>query len=178
MPVDIVTGDRDLFQLVDDARDVRVIYTARGMSKLEMRDGCHGGRQVRRAAEPVRRLRDAARRRIRRAARRRGHRREDRGEPAAQFRDLDGIIAAAADPGDGMSAAMRGSASRAPPHTSTSPRPSWRSCATSSSARFDAEIRPLGAERVAEVARLASEWNLGGSAERALRALGNEVAGA
>lgn len=35
MPVDIVTGDRDLFQLVDDARDIRVIYTARGMSNLE-----------------------------------------------------------------------------------------------------------------------------------------------
>lgn len=30
MPVDIVTGDRDLFQLVDDAARVRVIYTARG----------------------------------------------------------------------------------------------------------------------------------------------------
>jgi 5'-3' exonuclease len=29
-PVDIVTGDRDLFQLVDDARGVRVLYTARG----------------------------------------------------------------------------------------------------------------------------------------------------
>jgi 5'-3' exonuclease len=30
MPVDIVTGDRDLFQLVDDANHVRVVYTARG----------------------------------------------------------------------------------------------------------------------------------------------------
>ena len=30
MPVDIVTGDRDLFQLVDDANHVRVLYTARG----------------------------------------------------------------------------------------------------------------------------------------------------
>ena len=29
MPVDIVTGDRDLFQLVDDAGPVRVLYTAR-----------------------------------------------------------------------------------------------------------------------------------------------------
>jgi len=29
-PVDIVTGDRDLFQLVDDAAGIRVIYTARG----------------------------------------------------------------------------------------------------------------------------------------------------
>lgn len=36
MPVDIVTGDRDLFQLVDDASEVRVVYTARGMSNLEV----------------------------------------------------------------------------------------------------------------------------------------------
>ena len=36
MPVDIVTGDRDLFQLVDDARGVRVVYTAKGMSNLEV----------------------------------------------------------------------------------------------------------------------------------------------
>lgn len=36
MAVDIVTGDRDLFQLIDDARDVRVVYTARGMSNLEV----------------------------------------------------------------------------------------------------------------------------------------------
>jgi 5'-3' exonuclease len=37
-PVDIVTGDRDLFQLVDDARGVRVIYTARGLTKLDIVD--------------------------------------------------------------------------------------------------------------------------------------------
>ncbi len=36
IPVDVVTGDRDLFQLVDDSRDVRVIYTGRGMSNLEV----------------------------------------------------------------------------------------------------------------------------------------------
>ena len=29
-PVDVVTGDRDLFQLVDDAARIRVLYTARG----------------------------------------------------------------------------------------------------------------------------------------------------
>ena len=27
MPVDVVTGDRDLFKLIDDARAVRVLYT-------------------------------------------------------------------------------------------------------------------------------------------------------
>jgi 5'-3' exonuclease len=35
-PTDVVTGDRDLFQLVDDDRGVRVIYTARGMKNLEV----------------------------------------------------------------------------------------------------------------------------------------------
>jgi len=30
VPVDVVTGDRDLFQLVDDARGLRVVYTAKG----------------------------------------------------------------------------------------------------------------------------------------------------
>ena len=32
-PVDVVTGDRDLFQLVDDARGVRIIYTVRGLTE-------------------------------------------------------------------------------------------------------------------------------------------------
>jgi 5'-3' exonuclease len=36
--VDVVTGDRDLFQLVDDARGVRVLYTARGITDLEYVD--------------------------------------------------------------------------------------------------------------------------------------------
>ena len=35
MPVDVVTGDRDLFQLVDDEAQVRVLYTARGVGKHE-----------------------------------------------------------------------------------------------------------------------------------------------
>jgi 5'-3' exonuclease len=30
LPVDVVTGDRDLFQVVEDARGVRVLYTAKG----------------------------------------------------------------------------------------------------------------------------------------------------
>lgn len=38
VPVDVVTGDRDLFQLVDDDRGIRIVYTARGMSNLELVD--------------------------------------------------------------------------------------------------------------------------------------------
>jgi 5'-3' exonuclease len=37
-PVDVVTGDRDLFQLVDDARDVKIIYVARGVGRAEAID--------------------------------------------------------------------------------------------------------------------------------------------
>lgn len=35
MPVEIVTGDRDLFQLVDDDLGIRVLYTARGVGRHE-----------------------------------------------------------------------------------------------------------------------------------------------
>jgi 5'-3' exonuclease len=38
MPVDVVTGDRDLFQVVDDARGVRVLYTGRGVRNLQVVD--------------------------------------------------------------------------------------------------------------------------------------------
>jgi 5'-3' exonuclease len=52
--VDVVTGDRDLFQLVDDARRVRVLYTAKGgvrnldvvdEARLHERYGIRTGRQ-------------------------------------------------------------------------------------------------------------------------------------
>lgn len=36
--VEIVTSDRDLFQLVDDSREVRVLYTAKGVGRLEVID--------------------------------------------------------------------------------------------------------------------------------------------
>ncbi len=35
MPVDVVTGDRDLFQLIDDDAGVRILYTARGVGRHE-----------------------------------------------------------------------------------------------------------------------------------------------
>src|SRR3954452_21422989 len=35
MPVDVVTGDRDLFQLVGDDAEVRVLYIARGVGRHE-----------------------------------------------------------------------------------------------------------------------------------------------
>jgi 5'-3' exonuclease len=37
-PVEVVTGDRDLFQLVDDARGVRILYTLRGLLNMDVID--------------------------------------------------------------------------------------------------------------------------------------------
>jgi len=37
-PVEVVTGDRDLFQVVDDDRGVRVLYIGRGLAKMEVID--------------------------------------------------------------------------------------------------------------------------------------------
>ncbi|MFL6071961.1 MAG: 5'-3' exonuclease H3TH domain-containing protein [Mycobacteriales bacterium] len=37
-PVDVVSGDRDLLQVVDDTRGVRVLYCGRGVAKLEVMD--------------------------------------------------------------------------------------------------------------------------------------------
>jgi 5'-3' exonuclease len=37
-PVEVVTGDRDLFQLVDDERGIRIAYIAKGVANLEFVD--------------------------------------------------------------------------------------------------------------------------------------------
>ncbi len=37
-PVRIVTGDRDLFQLVDDKRDVKIVYLAKGVANHDLVD--------------------------------------------------------------------------------------------------------------------------------------------
>jgi 5'-3' exonuclease len=37
-PIRIVTGDRDLFQVVDDRRDIKVVYLAKGISQHDLVD--------------------------------------------------------------------------------------------------------------------------------------------
>jgi 5'-3' exonuclease len=37
-PIRIVTGDRDLFQVVDDSKDVKVVYLAKGISQHDLVD--------------------------------------------------------------------------------------------------------------------------------------------
>jgi len=37
-PVEVVTGDRDLFQVVDDERDIKVAYIGKGVANVELMD--------------------------------------------------------------------------------------------------------------------------------------------
>lgn len=37
-PIRVVTGDRDLFQVVDDAKDIKVVYLAKGVSQHDLVD--------------------------------------------------------------------------------------------------------------------------------------------
>jgi 5'-3' exonuclease len=102
MPVEIVTGDRDLFQLVDDERDVAVMYIAKGFGANERID----------EAEITRRY-DIPGRRYADFATMRGDSSDGLpgvpgiGEKTAAallrtFGDLDGILAAAAQSDDGF----------------------------------------------------------------------------
>jgi len=171
MPVDVVTGDRDLFQVVDDAREVRVIYTGRGMSKLEILtdDSLHAkyGIWPSQYADFAVMRGDAS----------------DGlpgvagvGEKTAvalltSYGDLGGIIAAAEDTGSDMSATMRARFSMAADYLRAAP-------AVVGVVRdlelpeFDARIRPGTPTQHAELERLSTEWGLGSSLDRARAALG------
>lgn len=174
MPVDVVTGDRDLFQLVDDARDVRVVYTARGMSKLEVLTdvtvvGKYGVLPSQYADFAV--LRGDSSDGLPGVA---GIGEKTAASLLQQFGDLDSLIAAADDPAAPLSATMRAKIRTAADYLAVAPTvvEVVRDLELSD---IDGEIRPLDATSVAEVQRLATEWNLGGSAQRVLQALGNEV---
>jgi 5'-3' exonuclease len=107
-PVVVVSGDRDLFQLVDDAAEVTVAYTGRGVAKLEVVDGAALQRRFGVSSGPA--YRDFA---------------VLVGDPSdglpgvsgigkgtapdllRRFGDLDGLLAAAGDDRSGLSPAFR-----------------------------------------------------------------------
>ncbi|WP_248305558.1 5'-3' exonuclease H3TH domain-containing protein [Agromyces sp. H66] len=174
MPVDVVTGDRDLFQLVDDARDVRVIYTARGMSRLEVVTdvtvvGKYGVLPAQYADFAV--LRGDTSDGLPGVS---GIGEKTAASLLQQFLDLDALVAAAADPAAPLSERMRSKLTGAADYLAVAPTV-VEVVRDLELGEFDARIRPLDAAHLAEVERLATEWNLGGSAQRALRALGNDV---
>ncbi|WP_026378445.1 5'-3' exonuclease [Agromyces italicus] len=169
-PVDVVTGDRDLFQLVDDEASVRVIYTARGMSKLELvTDAVVVGKY---GVLPQQYADFAALR---------GDSSDGLpgvagvGEKTAagliqQFVDLDGIIEAAADASAPMSAGVRAKLAAAADYLAVAPRV-VEVVRDLELPEVDARLRPVTGERRAALEALVDDWNLGGSVARVLTAL-------
>jgi 5'-3' exonuclease len=171
-PVDIVTGDRDLFQLIDDERDVRVIYTARGMSNLDIV-----------TAETVRTKYGVGPEQYADFATLRGDTSDGLpgvsgvGEKTAAsllttHGDLAGIIEAAAA-GEGMSAGVRAKVLAALPYLEVAPRVVGvvRDLDLPS---VDARIAPLDADAIGAARELAERWALGGAMDRAITAIGRD----
>ena len=170
LPVDVVTGDRDLFQLVDDARAVRVIYTGRGMARLETltdaalvaKTGVTPAQYADFAA-----LRGDASDGLPGVA---GVGEKTAATLLADFGDLDGIVAAAADPGSVMAAGVRAKILAAADYLTVAPTV-VNVVRDLPLPAFDARIRPSTPEQEAELARLSAEWGLTTSLKRARAAL-------
>ena len=166
MPVDVVTGDRDLIQLVNDARSVRVIYTGRGMSHLELLDDATV--EAKYGVEPRQYVDFAVL----------------RGDPSdglpgvagvgektavsllKEFGDLAGIQAAAADPSVALAAAVRGKITAAHDYLAVAPK------VVEVVRDLDlGEHGGLGPERSDALDKLDATWGLGSSLKRARAAL-------
>ena len=166
MPVDVVTGDRDLFQLVDDDRGVRVVYTGRGMSNLELLDaaaivGRYGVLPEQYADYAV--MRGDASDGLPGVA---GIGEKTAASLLAAHGDLAGIIAAAAS-GTGMTAGVRAKILAAADYLAVAPRV-VEVVRDLDLGEIDARIRATDA---GDLDALAERWGLGASASRAAAAL-------
>ncbi|HEV7185076.1 MAG TPA: 5'-3' exonuclease [Leifsonia sp.] len=171
-PVDVVTGDRDLFQLADDASGVRVIYTARGMSNLEVITDAvlvakYGIDPAQYADFAV--MRGDASDGLPGVS---GVGEKTAASLLREYGDLDRIVAVAADPAEPLSATVRNRILAAADYLAVAPQV-VRVVRDLDFGEVDARIRPLTEEQRADIDTLAAKWGLGGSVERALRALGN-----
>ena len=88
----------------------------------------------------------------------------------ADFGDLDGIVAAAADPGSVMAAGVRAKILAAADYLTVAPTV-VNVVRDLPLPAFDARIRPSTPEQEAELARLSAEWGLTTSLKRARAAL-------
>ena len=172
MPVDVVTGDRDLFQLVDDERGVRVLYVARGVSRHERVDDAW---VQERYGIPAAAYVDFA---------------VLRGDPSdgipgvagvgektaasllSSYGDLEGILAAASRPGASISAGVRSKLEKAVDYLAVAPEVVRVVRDLPLDVTTDDLRLPTSPARPERFAALADELNLGGSAERIVAALG------
>ncbi|MGH3508572.1 MAG: 5'-3' exonuclease [Nocardioidaceae bacterium] len=168
--VDIVTGDRDLFQLVADERDVRVLYVARGVGNLDVVDE---GWVVRKYGILPEQYADFATLRGDASDGLPGV--KGVGEKTAasllqQYGDLAGIVAAAADPTTSMATGLRAKLVAAADYLAVAPTVVEVVCDLDLP-EVDSALVPLTEERSATVAELTKRWGLGSSAGRVTEAL-------
>lgn len=170
LPVDVVTGDRDLFQLVDDESGVRVIYTARGMSNLEI---VTDQTVVKKYGVLPSQYADFATMRgdssdgLPGVA---GVGEKTAATLLAAHGDLAGIIAAA-EAGEGMSAGVRAKILAALPYLEVAPTV-VEVVKDLDLPEPDARLSPLDERRRADAAALAEKWALGTAMTRITDALG------
>jgi 5'-3' exonuclease len=168
-PVDIVTGDRDLYQLVDDKRGVRVLYPLKGVGTLQATDeswlrekyGVDGPGYADLAllrGDPSDGLPGVA-----------GIGEKTAAKLLAQYGDLAGIMAAVDDPASALTPTQRKRLDEARPYLAVAP----------TVVRVAADV-PLPDVRLAlpraprdpaELDILAGRWGLGGSLQRLLSTL-------
>ncbi|MEV6375572.1 5'-3' exonuclease [Micromonospora musae] len=172
-PVEVVSGDRDLFQLVDDARPVRLLYVGRGVAKL---DDCDDAAVQARYGVPAARYADFA---------------ALRGDPSdglpgvpgvgektaarllERHGDLPGILTALDDPGSGFAPGLRTKLDAARDYLAVAPKvvrvaldvplPELPTALPSAPADPDGLLE------------LARRWNLAGSTRRLVDALADRA---
>jgi len=172
-PTDVVTGDRDLFQLVDDQRGVRVIYTARGMKNLELvTEVVVVGKYkvLPQQYADFATLRGDASDGLPGVA---GIGEKTAAGLLGEHGTLQGLLEAAEDPDGGLSASVRAKLSGAADYLKVAPAVVnvVRDLQLPSLEEVGAELSPVAGAARSELEQLANDWNLGGSVKRLLDAL-------
>ncbi|MER6918661.1 5'-3' exonuclease [Streptomyces spiralis] len=168
-PVDIVTGDRDLYQLVDDARGVRVLYPVKGVGTLQTTDeavlrekyGVDGSGYADLAllrGDPSDGLPGVP-----------GVGEKTAARLLAEFGDLAGILAAVDDPKSRLTPSQRKRLDEARPYLAVAPTV-VRVAADVPLPDADTTL-PRSPRDPAALEELAGRWGLGGSLQRLLTTL-------
>ncbi|GAA3728240.1 5'-3' exonuclease [Streptomyces tremellae] len=168
-PVDIVTGDRDLYQLVDDARGVRVLYPVKGVGTLQLTDeavlrekyGVSGARYADLAllrGDPSDGLPGVP-----------GIGEKTAAKLLDSYGDLAGILAAVDDPHTRLTPSQRGRLAEARPYLAVAPRV-VRVASDVPLPAVDSTL-PKAPRDPEALDALARRWGLGGSLARLLSTL-------
>ncbi len=173
MPVDVVTGDRDLFQLINDDQQVRVLYTARGMKNLEELT----------EASVVARYRVLPSQYADYATLRgdtsdglpgvAGIGEKTAAQLLAEYGSLDGLLAAAAGPGGTVSAPVRAKLGAAGEYLQVAPAvvKVVRDLPLPSLEQAGARLHAPDGQSRRTLENFGNDWNLGGAMTRFLAAL-------